>query len=273
MTHRTAVVLFNLGGPDSLATVRPFLYNLFSDPDIFRFPLGALTQKFFAWLIATSYTRSHEGLCRARWQVAVARKTQCQARALTRALAPDGVFEIFVCMRYWHPRAAEVVAELKRKGFEHVILLPLYPNTRSLPAAVPITNFNANASAPAIVRKLLSSASGSSGRITSAPSSKACGARRRRFPILTRRASRCCSPPTACRARSPTAAILTSSISARPTTRCARNSVGHTPRSAIKAVSVRSSGCGPTPRTSSARRPRPGEADAGVSHRFRFRSC
>ena len=160
MTHRTAVVLFNLGGPDSLAAVRPFLYNLFSDPDIFKFPLGALTQKLFAWLIATRRApEAAKGYAALGGKSPLLENTQRQAHALARALAPDdsrdgegtiprkeevgrrleqppraasgtaadGAFEIFVCMRYWRPRAAEVVTELKRKGFEHVILLPLYP--------------------------------------------------------------------------------------------------------------------------------------------------
>ena len=194
MTHRTAVVLFNLGGPDSLAAVRPFLYNLFSDPDIFRFPLGALAQKFFAWLIAARRApEAAKGYAALGGRSPLLENTQRQARALAQALATDdsrdggrsgpswpsrgitpslegrgtttgtwevgqrteqlpraasgdgrdaggratqgavagtaadGTFEVFVCMRYWHPRAAEVVAELKRQGFEHVILLPLYP--------------------------------------------------------------------------------------------------------------------------------------------------
>ena len=45
MQNRTAVVLFNLGGPDSLDAVEPFLFNLFADPDIFRLPLARFTQK------------------------------------------------------------------------------------------------------------------------------------------------------------------------------------------------------------------------------------
>ena len=52
MSERAAVVLCNLGGPDSLESVRPFLFNLFSDPDIFRLPLGFLTQRPFASLVA-----------------------------------------------------------------------------------------------------------------------------------------------------------------------------------------------------------------------------
>ena len=52
MSDRVAVVLCNLGGPDSLESVRPFLFNLFSDPDIFRLPLGFITQRPFASLVA-----------------------------------------------------------------------------------------------------------------------------------------------------------------------------------------------------------------------------
>ena len=50
MPNRSAVVLLNLGGPDSLQAVRPFLCNLFSDPDIFKLPLARFTQKPFALL-------------------------------------------------------------------------------------------------------------------------------------------------------------------------------------------------------------------------------
>jgi len=128
MTHRTAVVLFNLGGPDSLSAVRPFLYNLFSDPDIFKFPLAAVTQKLFAWLISTRRApEATKGYAALGGKSPLLENTQRQAQALTQALALDGGFDIFICMRYWQPRAAEIVAELKRRGFEHVILLPLYP--------------------------------------------------------------------------------------------------------------------------------------------------
>ncbi|UCH53230.1 MAG: ferrochelatase [Pseudomonadota bacterium] len=127
MTQRTAVVLLNLGGPDSLAAVRPFLFNLFSDPDIFKFPLGFVTQKLFAWLIARR--REHEA---AQGYAAIGGKspllanTERQARALQQALGGD--YDVHICMRYWHPMTAQVVAELKAHGHQRVILLPLYPH-------------------------------------------------------------------------------------------------------------------------------------------------
>jgi ferrochelatase len=128
MGHRTAVVLFNLGGPDSPQAVRPFLYNLFSDPDIFTFPFGALTRRPLAWLIARRRAReAAKGYLALGGRSPLLKNTQQQAQALSRALAGDGGFDIHVCMRYWHPRAAEVVPELKRRAYERVILLPLYP--------------------------------------------------------------------------------------------------------------------------------------------------
>jgi ferrochelatase len=127
MSDRTAVVLCNLGGPDSLEAVRPFLFNLFSDPDIFRLPLGWLTQKPFAALIA--WRRAPEA---AHGYAAIGGKspildyTRAQAEALQEALV-RGPYDVHVCMRYWHPLTDEVVAKLKEKNYTRIILMPLYP--------------------------------------------------------------------------------------------------------------------------------------------------
>lgn len=128
MKDRIAVVLFNLGGPDSLAAVRPFLFNLFSDPDIFRLPLGFLTQKPFAALLSWRRTpEASHGYAAIGGSSPLLANTQHQAEALTRALAADGNFEIYICMRYWHPRASAVIERLKSRDIKRVILLPLYP--------------------------------------------------------------------------------------------------------------------------------------------------
>lgn len=128
MGARTAVVLFNLGGPDSPEAVRPFLYNLFSDPDIFEFPLGSLTQKFFAWLIAMRRAPgATKGYRAIGGRSPLLENTHKQARALARALAADGDFDVHICMRYWPPRAREVAARLEHERCERVVLLPLYP--------------------------------------------------------------------------------------------------------------------------------------------------
>lgn len=126
MNDRTALVLFNLGGPESLDSVEGFLVNLFSDPDIFRLPLGFLTQKPFARLIARRRVREAQaGYAAIGGRSPLRENTERQAQALARALGD--AFDVQVCMRYWHPLTREVVARLKERGHGRVVLLPLYP--------------------------------------------------------------------------------------------------------------------------------------------------
>lgn len=125
---RTAVVLFNLGGPDSLQAVEPFLYNLFSDPDIFRLPLPWLTQKLFARFASRRRAReAGKAYAAIGGRSPLLANTRAQAEALQTALAAHGDYTVFTCMRYWHPRADEVVAALVAGKFQRVVLLPLYP--------------------------------------------------------------------------------------------------------------------------------------------------
>ncbi|MHB1528398.1 MAG: ferrochelatase [Acidiferrobacteraceae bacterium] len=126
MTTRIAIVLLNLGGPDSLASVEGFLRNLFSDPDIFRLPLPSLTQRPFAFFVARRRRReATAGYAAIGGCSPLLANTELQARAL-RAALPSG-FEVFVCMRYWHPLTEEVVVRLRDEGYRRVVLLPLYP--------------------------------------------------------------------------------------------------------------------------------------------------
>jgi len=126
MFERTAVVLCNLGGPDSLDAVRPFLFNLFSDPDIFRFPLGFLTQRPLAALIARRRApEAAHGYAAIGGKSPILEYTRAQAEALQRAIG--GGFDVHVCMRYWHPLTDEVVSKLKQRNYPRVILVPLYP--------------------------------------------------------------------------------------------------------------------------------------------------
>ena len=128
MDSRTAVVLLNLGGPDSLAAVQPFLYNLFSDPDIFEFPLGRIGQKMMASLIARRRApTARKNYAAIGGRSPILENTNAQAQALQAALAPHGDYTVFVCMRYWEPRSDEVVDQLKQQDYRRVILLPLYP--------------------------------------------------------------------------------------------------------------------------------------------------
>jgi ferrochelatase len=123
---RVAVVLFNLGGPDRIESVRPFLYNLFSDRAIIRAPTPV--RQFLAWLI----TRKRTPFAVANYEILGGRSpllelTEEQGRALEAALAPEVTARCFVAMRYWHPMSDEAARAVKAWGPDEVILLPLYP--------------------------------------------------------------------------------------------------------------------------------------------------
>ena len=121
---RRAVVLMNLGGPDSLAAVRPFLCNLFSDPAIIGLP--ALLRLPLAWLIAARRApTAREIYARLGGASPLLANTEAQARALEARLGAG--WRAFVAMRYWHPLTAAVVAAVKAWGPDEVVLLPLYP--------------------------------------------------------------------------------------------------------------------------------------------------
>ena len=150
------ILLLNLGGPDSLDAVRPFLYNLFSDREIIR--LGPpLMQKPLAWLIAALRSKKTERYYRMiGGKSPILAITQAQAKALETALnsamdtetrrhgdkdtspsqgisqspllrVPPSSFKVYVGMRYWHPFIDDVLFEMHKNGIEKVIALSLYP--------------------------------------------------------------------------------------------------------------------------------------------------
>ncbi|HJQ71230.1 MAG TPA: ferrochelatase [Blastocatellia bacterium] len=125
---RIGVLLFNLGGPETLADVKPFLYNLFSDPDIIRLPWRAL-QKPLAWIISTSRHKKSRGYYAQIGGGSPLRKiTDEQARALEGALARRGVeAKAYVGMRYWKPFTEEAIAQIEADGIKRLVVLPLYP--------------------------------------------------------------------------------------------------------------------------------------------------
>lgn len=126
-TERLAIVVFSLGGPDSPEAVRPFLFNLFFDPYIIALPMP------IRWLIATliSSTRAEKSrgyYAKLGGKSVLPAETRAQAAALeTAAKGLAGDVRTFVFMRYWHPMAAEVVAQLKDYAPTRVVVLPLYP--------------------------------------------------------------------------------------------------------------------------------------------------
>lgn len=122
----TAVVLMNLGGPDSLEAVEPFLFNIFSDPDVIQLPLGFLWQKAFARNLARARApESRENYAKIGGRSPILRLTEEQAAALERELGEG--FRTYVGMRAWHPFLEEAVGRLVADGAERVVALPLYP--------------------------------------------------------------------------------------------------------------------------------------------------
>jgi protoporphyrin/coproporphyrin ferrochelatase len=125
---RLAVVMFQLGGPDTLAAVEPFLYNLFCDPDIINFPGSFLARKPIAKLISTTRSkivRNH--YAEIGGGSPIRRLTNQQARALEAALRPHIGARTIVAMRYWHPTTEAAIISLESASFDELVLLPLYP--------------------------------------------------------------------------------------------------------------------------------------------------
>jgi protoporphyrin/coproporphyrin ferrochelatase len=125
---RVGVLLLNLGGPDKLEDVGPFLYNLFSDPEIIRLPFRWL-QKPLAWFIATRRTRTSQANYKQIGGGSPLRRiTEAQGEALKKQLGYLGQeVDIYVGMRYWHPYTEEAIAQLTQDNVEHLVILPLYP--------------------------------------------------------------------------------------------------------------------------------------------------
>ncbi|MGH6917850.1 MAG: ferrochelatase, partial [Geminicoccaceae bacterium] len=124
---RTAIVLFNLGGPDRLESVRPFLFNLFYDPAITEMAAP------FRWLFAKLITARRENAVQANYammggKTPLLAETEAQMEALDAALADLGDVRCFMAMRYWHPLSEAAVAEVADWRPDRILLLPLYPH-------------------------------------------------------------------------------------------------------------------------------------------------
>jgi ferrochelatase len=121
---RRAVVMMNLGGPDSPEAVRPFLYNLFRDPAIIRLP-AVLRLPLAALIAARRAPTARQIYARLGGASPLLANTEVQAHALERALGPD--HRCFIAMRYWHPLTAAAAAAVKDWEPDEIVLLPLYP--------------------------------------------------------------------------------------------------------------------------------------------------
>jgi len=139
MGNKIGVLLLNMGGPDNLEAVEPFLYNLFSDHDIIQIP--RLIQKPVAKII--SKVRGKK--VRKYYQVIGGKSPQLeqtleQAEALQRELGKDYIVE--VGMRYWKPFIKDGLENLIKEGVSKIILLPLYPQYSTTTTGSSINEFN-----------------------------------------------------------------------------------------------------------------------------------
>lgn len=125
---KLGVVLFQLGGPDSLENIRPFLYNLFSDPDIIDFPFARIARQPLAHLIASTRAKhvAHH-YAKIGGRSPILENTRRQAVALERDLRTHLDARVVVAMRYWHPFTDEAIRQMERHAPSDLVLLPLYP--------------------------------------------------------------------------------------------------------------------------------------------------
>ncbi len=138
---KKAVILFNLGGPDSLESVEPFLFNLFNDPAIIsipsflRYPLAKFISKRRAPIAKNIYKEIGN-------KSPILELTEHQAKTLENSLSKKGEYKCFVVMRCWHPRAADVINKVKNYNPDEIILLPLYPQYSASTSGSSIDEWN-----------------------------------------------------------------------------------------------------------------------------------
>lgn len=142
--RRIAVVLFNLGGPDSLAAVQPFLFNLFNDRNIINLPQP------FRWALAKLISSRRTPVAAHVYQQMGGRSpilpnTEAQGAALEALLTGGDEVRCFIAMRYWHPFTEDVAMAVKAWGADEVIQLPLYPQFSTTTTASSARVWNAAA--------------------------------------------------------------------------------------------------------------------------------
>ncbi len=141
---KTAVVLFNLGGPDRPESVRPFLFNLFNDPAIIGLPQP------LRWLLAQVISRRRAPIAQEIYEhlgggSPLLPNTEAQATALEQALGSDGgddETKVFIAMRYWHPMSDATARAVHDFAPDRVLLLPLYPQFSTTTSGSSIKDWN-----------------------------------------------------------------------------------------------------------------------------------
>lgn len=137
---KIAIVLFNLGGPDTQEAVQPFLFNLFNDPAIISVlnPLRWLLAKFISTRRAPIAKEIYQKMGGGSPLLPL---TKNQAEALEKILTETWNAKVFICMRYWHPMSTEVAMQIKEYAPDQIIGLPLYPQYSTTTTASSFKDF------------------------------------------------------------------------------------------------------------------------------------
>ena len=141
---KKAVILFNLGGPDKLENVEPFLFNLFNDPAILNLP------NFFRYPLAKLIANRRAPIAKKIYQELggsspILKLTEEQSHALEIKLNKDDElsdYKCFVVMRCWHPRAENVLKEVIIYNPDEIVLMPLYPQFSAATSGSSIKEWN-----------------------------------------------------------------------------------------------------------------------------------
>jgi len=146
---KTAIVLFNLGGPDGPEAVKPFRINLFSDKAIIRAPFF-IRIPLARFIAARSAAAAEENYAYMGGKSPLLDFTTAQALALETAL--DGEAKCFIAMRYWHPFAAEAAKAIKAYDPDRILLLPLYPHFSTTTTGSSLTDWHEAAAKAGLVK-------------------------------------------------------------------------------------------------------------------------
>lgn len=123
---KTAILLLQMGGPDSLDAVEPFLLNLFTDRDIIKIGPAFLQPLIARFIVKRRAPRVIENYRQIGGKSPLREMTDAQASSLELSLGPH--YRCFVAMRYWHPSTLEALASIRKEGIPRVIALSLYPH-------------------------------------------------------------------------------------------------------------------------------------------------
>ena len=126
MSDKTAVLLLQMGGPDSLDAIEPFLLNLFTDRDIIRIGPAFLQPMIARFIVRRRAPKVEAYYEKIGGKSPIRELTEAQAAALEEKLGED--YRCFVAMRYWRPTTIEALAAIKKEGISRVIALSLYPH-------------------------------------------------------------------------------------------------------------------------------------------------